>query len=42
MLVDEYLEIHRTEYLIYRNLILPRINLTDLRSNADSNRYLTH
>ncbi|OZN24339.1 nucleoid-associated protein YejK [Actinobacillus seminis] len=42
MLVDEYLEIHRTEYLDMTQFdIAARINLTDLRLNADSNRYLT-
>ncbi|TDQ59517.1 nucleoid-associated protein [Mesocricetibacter intestinalis] len=42
MLVDENLEIHRTQYLnIAQFDIAARINLTDLRLNADSNRYLT-
>lgn len=42
MLVDEHLEIHRTEYLdITQFDIAARINLTDLRINANSNRYLT-
>lgn len=42
MLVDEQLEIRRTEYLdITQFDIAARINLTDLQINADSNRYLT-
>ena len=42
MLVDENLEIHRTEYLdITQFDIAARINLTDLQINANSNRYLT-
>lgn len=42
MLVDENLEIHQTEYLNLTQFdIAARINLTDLRINADSNRYLT-
>ncbi|SUB32644.1 nucleoid-associated protein NdpA [[Pasteurella] mairii] len=42
MLVDEHLEIHRTEYLDMTQFdIAARINLTDLRLNASSNRYLT-
>ncbi|MDY4281186.1 MAG: nucleoid-associated protein YejK [[Pasteurella] mairii] len=42
MLVDENLEIHRTEYLDMTQFdIAARINLTDLRLNASSNRYLT-
>ena len=42
MLVDENLEIHRTEYLdITQFDIAARINLTDLQVNANSNRYLT-
>ena len=42
MLVDENLEIRRTEYLdITQFDIASRINLTDLQVNANSNRYLT-
>ncbi|HHF3826375.1 TPA: nucleoid-associated protein YejK [Haemophilus influenzae] len=42
MLVDEHLDIHRTEYLdITQFDIAARINLTDLQVNANSNRYLT-
>jgi nucleoid-associated protein len=42
MLVDENLEIHRTEYLdITQFDIAACINLTDLQVNANSNRYLT-
>lgn len=42
MLVDENLEIRRTEYLdITQFDIAVRINLTDLQVNANSNRYLT-
>ena len=42
MLVDENLEIRRTEYLdIAQFDIAARINLTDLQVNANSNRYLT-
>ncbi|OOF67709.1 nucleoid-associated protein YejK [Rodentibacter caecimuris] len=42
MLVDEHLEIQRTEYLdITQFDIAARINLTDLQTNANSNRYLT-
>ena len=42
MLVDENLEIRRTEYLdITQFDIAARINLTDLQINANSNRYLT-
>ena len=42
MLVDENLEIRRTEYLdITQFNIAARINLTDLQVNANSNRYLT-
>lgn len=42
MLVDEQLEIHRTQYLdITQFDIAGRINLTDLQTDADSNRYLT-
>ena len=42
MLVDENLEIRRTEYLdITQFDITARINLTDLQVNANSNRYLT-
>ena len=42
MLVDDQLEIRRTEYLdITQFDIAARINLTDLQINADSNRYLT-
>ena len=42
MLVDENLEIRRTEYLdITQFDIATRINLTDLQVNANSNRYLT-
>ena len=41
MLVDENLEIRRTEYLdITQFDIAARINLTDLQVNANSNRYL--
>ena len=42
MLVNEQLEIRRTEYLdITQFDIAARINLTDLQLNANSNRYLT-
>lgn len=42
MLVDDQLEIKRTEYLeIAQYDIACRINLTELRINAQSNRYLT-
>ena len=42
MLVDENLEIRRTEYLdITQFDIAARINLKDLQINANSNRYLT-
>jgi len=42
MLVDENLEIRRTEYLdITQFDIAARINLTELQVNANSNRYLT-
>ena len=42
MLVDENLEIRRTEYLdITQFDIAARINLTDLQVNANLNRYLT-
>ena len=42
MLVNEQLEIQRTEYLdITQFNIAARINLTDLQLNANSNRYLT-
>ena len=42
MLVDENLEIRRTEYLDRTQFdIAARINLTDLQVNANSNRYLT-
>ena len=42
MLVDDKLEIRRTEYLdISQFDIAARINLTDLQLNAESNRYLT-
>jgi len=42
MLVDEHLDIRRTEYLdITRFDIAARINLTGLQLNANSNRYLT-
>ena len=42
MLVDENLEIHQTQYLNLTQFdIAARINLTDLRLNADSKRYLT-
>lgn len=42
MLVDENLEIRRTEYLdITQFDIAARINLTDLQVNANSTRYLT-
>ena len=42
MLVDENLEIRRTEYLdITQFDIAARITLTDLQVNANSNRYLT-
>ena len=42
MLVDENLEIRRTEYLdITQFDIAARINLTGLQVNANSNRYLT-
>lgn len=42
MLVDENLEIHRTQYLdIAQFDIAARINLTELQVKADSNRYLT-
>ncbi|PJG83935.1 nucleoid-associated protein YejK [Caviibacterium pharyngocola] len=42
MLVDENLDIRRTQYLEMTQFdIAARINLTDLRSSADSDRYLT-
>lgn len=42
MLVDENLEIHRTQYLdITQFDIAARINLTELQLDANSNRYLT-
>lgn len=42
MLVNDQLEIQRTEYLdITQFDIAARINLTDLQVNANSNRYLT-
>lgn len=42
MLVDENLEIHRTEYLEINQFdIAARINLTELTLDATSNRYLT-
>lgn len=42
MLVDEKLEVKRTEYLeIAQYDIACRINLTELKLNAQSNRYLT-
>ncbi|TCP94947.1 nucleoid-associated protein [Cricetibacter osteomyelitidis] len=42
MLVDENLEIHRTQYLEMTQFdIAGRINLTELQIKADSNRYLT-
>ncbi|WP_373778402.1 nucleoid-associated protein YejK [Glaesserella sp.] len=42
MLVDEQLEVKRTEYLdITQYDIACRINLTELKINAQSNRYLT-
>lgn len=42
MLVDEQLEVRRTEYLdITQYDIACRINLTELKINAQSNRYLT-
>ena len=42
MLVNEQLEIQRTEYLdITQFDVAARINLTDLQLNANSNRYLT-
>ncbi len=42
MLVDEQLEVKRTEYLdIAQYDIVCRINLTELKLNAQSNRYLT-
>ncbi|WP_424405407.1 nucleoid-associated protein YejK [Pasteurella sp. PK-2025] len=42
MLVDEHLEIHRTQYLdITQFDIAARINLTELQLDAKSNRYLT-
>ena len=42
MLVNDQLEIQRTEYLdITQFDIAARINLTDLQLNANSNRYLT-
>lgn len=42
MLVDEQLEVKRTEYLdISQYDIACRINLTELKINAQSNRYLT-
>lgn len=42
MLVDEQLEVKRTEYLdITQYDIACRINLTELKLNAQSNRYLT-
>ncbi|UXN36422.1 nucleoid-associated protein YejK [Avibacterium paragallinarum] len=42
MLVDENLEIHRTQYLDLTQFdIAARINLTELQLDAKSNRYLT-
>lgn len=42
MLVDDNLEIHRTQYLNINQFdIAARINLTEMRINANSNRYLT-
>ncbi len=42
VLVDENLDIHRTKYLNINQFdIAARINLTDLKVNAQSNRYLT-
>lgn len=42
MLVDDNLEIHRTQYLDINQFdIAARINLTELQVNANSNRYLT-
>ena len=42
MLVNDQLEIQRTEYLdITQFDVAARINLTDLQVNANSNRYLT-
>ncbi|PVX41475.1 nucleoid-associated protein [Pasteurella langaaensis DSM 22999] len=42
MLVDENLEIHRTQYLnISQFDIAARINLTEMQINANSDRYLT-
>ncbi|MDG6895931.1 nucleoid-associated protein YejK [Volucribacter amazonae] len=42
MLVDDNLEIHRTQYLDINQFdIACRINLTELQVNANSNRYLT-
>lgn len=42
MLVDDNLEIHRTQYLEINQFdIAARINLTELQLNASSNRYLT-
>ncbi|WP_439234557.1 nucleoid-associated protein YejK [Lonepinella koalarum] len=42
MLVDDKLDIHRTQYLNINQFdIAARINLTDLRINANSDRYLT-
>ncbi|MGQ0287066.1 nucleoid-associated protein YejK [Pasteurellaceae bacterium 22721_9_1] len=42
MLVDEKLEIQRTQYLNINQFdIAARINLTELQLNANSNRYLT-
>lgn len=42
MLVDEHLDIHRTQYLdIAQFDIAARINLTELKLDARSNRYLT-
>lgn len=42
MLVDENLEIHRTQYLNINQFdIAARINLTEMQINANSDRYLT-
>lgn len=42
LLVDEALDIHHTSYLnIYQYDIAARINLTELQTNATSNRYLS-
>lgn len=42
MLVDENLEIHRTQYLNINQFdIAARINLTEMQIDANSNRYLT-